>query len=159
MFVPEGSKDKQGTELHFGTNCVAPVLLYRKLQPLLKRTAESSSSGTVRVLWAGSVGIDVASPSGGGLLWDDRKDEPKVMDSTSNYAQTKVGNLFLAKELAKRDSETGIVHACFNPGNLRTDLQRHWSGVGAWITVRPHSQLPQMTTFPRRALTDNFIAY
>lgn len=137
MLVPVDSKDKQGNELHFGTNCLGPLLLYRFLQPLLEQTAASSSAGTTRVLWAGSMGIDVASPSPGGLLWDEESDQPKILnDPMTNYAQTKTGNLFIAKELAKKDSMSGVIHACFNPGNLRTDLQRHWTGFGAWITVR-----------------------
>lgn len=135
MLAPVGSKDKQGNDLHFGTNCLGPLLLYRHLRTLLERTAASSPVGATRILWAGSVGIDIASPSPGGLLWDEGTDQPKIVEPMTDYAQTKTGNLFISKELAKKDSAAGIVHACFNPGNLRTDLQRHWTGFGAWMTV------------------------
>lgn len=52
-----------------------------------------------------------------------------------NYAQTKVGNVFFAREFSKLTPQTGIIDAAFNPGNLRTELQRHWTGIDSWITV------------------------
>lgn len=139
MLIHETKTDSQGNELQFGTNCLGPFLLYQQLQPLLKAAASDSHPVATRVLWAGSIGIEVMAPSPGGLLWDKENDQPKLLDPQVNYAQTKVGNLFLTEELAKKDAEFGIVHVCFNPGNLRTDLQRHWTGIGAWMTVRASS--------------------
>jgi NAD(P)-dependent dehydrogenase (short-subunit alcohol dehydrogenase family) len=63
--------------------------------------------------------------------------KPTDEDVTNNYGQTKVGNVFLARELAKTTPQTGVVHVAFNPGNPRTELQRHWTGLAPWITVSP----------------------
>jgi NAD(P)-dependent dehydrogenase (short-subunit alcohol dehydrogenase family) len=42
-----------------------------------------------------------------------------------NYAQSKAGNIYLASEFAKRHGKDGIVSVSWNPGNLKTELQRH----------------------------------
>ncbi|TVY14192.1 putative oxidoreductase [Lachnellula arida] len=131
MYPPEGSTDAQGNELQVGTNCLGPYLLYQLLLPLLTKTASSSPTASVRVVWAASVAVHVASPQG--IIIDD-DGRPTDQGVTSNYGQTKVGNVFLARELAKTTPQTGVVHAAFNPGNLRTELQRHWTGVAPWIT-------------------------
>lgn len=134
MYPPPGSVDAQGHDLQVGTNCLGPYLLYQLLLPLLKRTAASSATGSVRVAWAASIAVHVAAPKPHGMNIEDTgcpKDEGVV----DNYAQTKVGNVFIARHCAKETPENKIVHVAFNPGNLRTDLQRHWSGLSAWMTV------------------------
>jgi retinol dehydrogenase-12 len=134
MFAPEGSKDAQGNELHIGTNCLGHYLLYQLLLPILTKTAATSPTACVRVLWAASIALHVALPHPEGFLVED-SGCPKVQDAKTNYSVSKVGNVFLARECAKTTRETGIVHATFNPGNLRTELQRHWVGIDHWITV------------------------
>jgi len=133
MYPPKGSTDAQGNELQVGTNCLGHYLLYQLLLPLLTKTASSSPTGSVRVAWAASIALHVDSPQPQGIIIDD-DGRPKDQGVTSNYSQTKVGNVFLALECAKTTPQTGVVHAAFNPGNLRTELQRHWTGVGHWIT-------------------------
>ena len=136
MFPPKGSTDAQGNDLQVGTNCLGPYLLYQQLLPLLSKTAASAPTASVRVAWAGSIAVHVAAPRPHGLVLDDAG-RPTDRGVKVNYAQTKVGNAFLARELAKSTPQTGVVHAAFNPGNLRTELQRHWSGFDAWFTVSP----------------------
>ena len=65
----------------------------------------------------------------------DNAGEPKNTDELSSYGQTKVGNVFLARAYAKTTPETGVIHTAFNPGNLRTELQRHWHGVDITFMV------------------------
>ena len=134
MHPPKGSTDAQGNELQVGTNCLGHYLLYQLLLPLLTKTASSSPTASVRVAWAASVAVHLASPQPQGIIIDD-VGRPTDQGVENNYGQTKVGNVFLARELAKTTPQTGVVHAAFNPGNLRTELQRHWSGVGRWIIV------------------------
>ncbi|GAB1319342.1 short-chain alcohol dehydrogenase [Madurella fahalii] len=136
MYPPRGSTDAQGNELQVGTNCLGPYLLYQLLLPVLARTAASPSSltGSVRVAWAASIAVHVDSPKPGIVVADDGSGRPTDQGVGQNYGQTKVGNVFLAREFAKTTPRTGVVHAAFNPGNLRTELQRHWTGVGAWLT-------------------------
>lgn len=139
MFPPEGSLTTQSHDLQTGTNLLGPYTLYKLLSPLLTETAKSSPTASVRVAWAGSVGIEVLSPKSGGMILD--KDGKPVVGTKEvtnevNYAQTKAGNYFFAAELARNEKSagTGVVHVAFNPGNLRTELQRHFKGIGATIT-------------------------
>ena len=134
----KGSGDTQYNKTQIDINCIGPCLLYRLLLPILTKTAASSPTGTVRVLWAGSIAVQVNSPQPHGMEIDDIG-RPKDTDVLSSYGQSKVGNVFLAREYAKKTPETGVVHACFNPGNLRTGLQRHWSGILIWLMVSTHT--------------------
>jgi retinol dehydrogenase 12 len=134
MYPPEGSTDAHGNELQVGTNCLGHYLLYQLLLPLLIKTAASSPTGSVRVAWAGSIAVQVSAPQPHGMILDD-DGRPKDAGVKLNYGQTKVGNVFMAREMAKATPETGVVHAAFNPGNLRTELQRHWTGLDAWLVV------------------------
>ncbi|KAI0104820.1 NAD(P)-binding protein [Nemania sp. FL0031] len=133
MYPLQGSTDAQGNELQLGTNCLGPYLLYKLLLPLLTQTAASSPTASVRVAWAGSVGVHVATSHPSGIVIED-DGRPTDQGVKPNYAQTKVGNVFFAREFSKTTPQTGIVHAAFNPGNLRTELQRHWTGLDHWIT-------------------------
>ncbi|KAI1116774.1 NAD(P)-binding protein [Nemania sp. NC0429] len=132
MVPPEGSVDAQGNELQLGTNCLGSYLLYQLLFPLLSKTASDASSptGSVRVLWAGSLAVALGSQTRPGIVIDADGGPVDQHAPWSNYAQSKVGNVFLARENAKTTPETGVVHAAFNPGNLRTELQRHSTGIG-----------------------------
>ena len=59
----------------------------------------------------------------------DYNGRPEDKGLQMNYGQSKVGNLFLARHFALATPQTGVIHACFNPGNLKTELQRHWEGL------------------------------
>ena len=130
----KGSNDPRHNEQHIGTNCIGPCLLFKLLLPVLTKTAASSPTGAVRVIWTASIAVHVSSPRPGGMELDDTG-RPKDMDELSSYGQSKVGNVFLARQYAKTTSQTGVVHASFNPGNLRTELQRHWHGLDLTFMV------------------------
>ena len=124
MNPPKGTKTAQGHDLQFGTNCLGPHLFTKYLHPVLKRTAASSASNTVRVIWASSLGIET-SPQGG--VHFDASDKLKSIGQISNYAQTKVGNVLLAIKTQELLKDAGVVSLSFNPGNLKTELTRHSS--------------------------------
>ncbi|KAF5873161.1 putative short-chain dehydrogenase protein [Botrytis fragariae] len=132
MYSPRENIGAQGHELHMVTNCLSHYLLYQLLLPLLTKTAASSPTASVRVAWAASIAVHVDSSPSGMIINEDGC--PKDQGVTANYSQSKVGNVFLARECAKMTPQTGIVHAVFNPGNLRTELQRYWTGPASWIT-------------------------
>jgi retinol dehydrogenase 12 len=134
MYPPAGSTDAQGNDLQIGTNCLGHYLLYQQLLPILTKTAASSPTGTVRVAWAGSIAVHVSCPQPHGIIMN-QDGSPTDQGVKPNYGQSKVGNVFLAHEFAKTTPQTGIVHASFNPGNLQTELQRHWTGLDRWVTV------------------------
>ena len=50
----------------------------------------------------------------------------------------KKGNVLVAKELARLYADKGIVSTSLNPGNLKTELQRHMSSIQERIVVCPY---------------------
>ena len=120
---PLGSVSKQGVELQLATNCLGPFLLTRLLLPSLKAAAESSMSpGSVRVVWASSQAIEFSAPPEG-MIMENLSSPPK--DQVANYTASKIGNLFLAAEMARRDGGSGVVSVAQNPGAANTQLLRN----------------------------------
>lgn len=144
MLPPSGSKTAQGLELQMGVNCVGPFLLTRLLTPALRdqavKEASANRHGIVRVTWASSIGADLGSPKGGvdiSLV----NEPPKITSQITDYAQSKAGNILLAAEAARREtsraseSNAAVLHCAFNPGNLKSGLQRHLSSAQKIIVV------------------------
>ena len=88
----------------------------------------------MRVGWAGSLYIDLKAPPGGinieNIKWD-----RKGGSQQDKYTQSKTANMFLASEFAKRTKGEGVIHVAFNPGNLKSPLQRHGSPVAKFFGV------------------------
>ncbi|KIX03286.1 uncharacterized protein Z518_06838 [Rhinocladiella mackenziei CBS 650.93] len=129
MVPPAGSKGAQGLDLTFQTNILGPFLFTKLLLPILKRTAENEPKGAVRVSWAGSLAVDL-NPVLGGMAWKKGKDGEATLDDTKgnsgSYGISKAANYFFAKEFGKRFGDRDqVLHNCYNPGNLASDLQRH----------------------------------
>ncbi|EOD43139.1 putative short-chain dehydrogenase protein [Neofusicoccum parvum UCRNP2] len=139
MFPPDGSKTEAGYELQIATNGLGPFLFTRHLFPILCSTAASSPPNSVRVTWAASLAIDLMAPDVG-MEFDENGDPKNFANNKTNYGQSKVANLFLAVEFAKRCEKHGILSISWNPGNIKTDLYRHISGIEAIVSVRNTSQ-------------------
>lgn len=109
------------------TNCLGPWLFTHLLHPILSSTAATAAPSTVRVSWAGSVVIDLYSPKQGMSLKSDSEPDLPLSNPQALYAISKAGNLFYASEYSKlcAKQSTGVVTTCFNPGNLKTELQRY----------------------------------
>lgn len=133
MTPPKGSVTPQRVELQMGTNCLGPFLFTRLLTPVLQRTAASQPAGAVRVTWAASLATMFA-PRGGVSL--DAHGGPKLFgDRVTDYAQSKAGNALLAREYQARVGDAaGIVSNAWNPGNLKTPLQRHQTAIEGFVT-------------------------
>jgi retinol dehydrogenase 12 len=130
MIPPAGSKTSQGHELQMGTNCLGPYLLTKLLTPLLEKTAASSPPGSVRVTWAASLGT-YFSPKTGVVM---ESTGPKIHSGPQdNYTQTKAGNAMLAQQYQAAHPSDGIISNSWNPGNLKTELQRHTPAIGQWV--------------------------
>lgn len=131
---PVGTTTRQGIEGHIGVNCVGPLMFTQALLPMLRNAAHDSSTGRVRIVWTASLSIESHAPVGG--IEADRVDCGITQDPPSDYAQSKVGNWWLAVEGARQYAEYGIVSVAQNPGQLDTDVWKHqpW-----WIMmlVRP----------------------
>ncbi|KAF1986179.1 NAD(P)-binding protein [Aulographum hederae CBS 113979] len=134
MTPPRDSLDAHGHELQMGTNCLGPFLLTQLLLPILQKTAESSPVGSVRVTWAASIAADLFSATHGVDL--DASGAPVTPKKTEmNYGNTKAGNCLLAAEFALRygKGKAPVYSVSWNPGNLRSELQRHMPSFGAWL--------------------------
>lgn len=122
MIPPQGSKTKQGYEEQLGINCVAPFLLTRLLTPLLVKTAQNAAPGSVRVIWVSSSAINRSPPGGVNL---NNMDYATDAGAWTKYGISKAGNYYYGTQFAKLYKNAGICSVSLNPGNLKTDLQRH----------------------------------
>ena len=127
MVPPAHSTSAQGHDLQYATNILGPFLFTKLLLPILRSTARPLPPGSVRVAWAGSLGIDTSSPPGGcefdrdGTLLD-----YGMASATKAYGVTKAANYLLGYEFGQRSGNAdGVLHLSFNPGNLASELQRH----------------------------------
>jgi NAD(P)-dependent dehydrogenase (short-subunit alcohol dehydrogenase family) len=119
---PIGSVSPQGHELQLATNCLGPYLLTQMLLPKMIATAKKSTPASVRVVWTGSIVVDLSAPSSG-IDIKDLSDPPK--DQQKNYTTSKTGNWLLADALAHQAGSDGVLSICQNPGNLKSQLTRH----------------------------------
>lgn len=137
--LPPGSLTPQGLEANVGTMCVGPFLLTQGLLPFLRAAAaapvRSAGTGTgggvgdsVRVVWTGSIQIEMGSPRGGVDLAAAGK---PTTNQDMDYGAAKAGNWFLAAECARRWGRDGILSVCVNPGNLNTPIfdKENWLWV------------------------------
>lgn len=133
MEPPAGSLDALGEDLQLSTNVYGPFLLTKLLYPMIQKTAAQSPPNTCRVSWAGSIAVDLTSYRPGGVHIDSSgKPIHANKSQVTNYGMTKAANLWLASEYAKRYSkDDGVVQLCFNPGNLQTELTRHYGYLKA----------------------------
>jgi len=127
---PAGSLSKQNHELQLATNCLGPCLLTQLLLPTLSATAAQSTQAAVRVVWTSSQMVDLAAIKGGLNVARLTTD-----DQAQNYTVTKVGNWFLASELAKQVGPKGILSVSQNPGNLKTNLLRSAPVFMRWVSA------------------------
>ncbi|KAI0392328.1 short-chain dehydrogenase [Xylariaceae sp. FL0594] len=126
MMPPRGSKTAQGHELQLGTNCLGPFLFTQLLTPTLVATAAKTAAtpkGSVRVVWVSSSAADILSPKGGVEM--DNLDYKREVMYPYKYGISKAGNYYHATEYARRHREDGIVSVSLNPGNLKSELDRH----------------------------------
>ncbi|KAH8597208.1 hypothetical protein B0O99DRAFT_569034 [Bisporella sp. PMI_857] len=127
MIPPQGTKTKQGYELQLGTNCVAPFLFTKLLTPILLKTAKEATAGSVRVIWVSSSATDHFSPKNG--IDMDNLDYKVDKSTYEKYGVSKAGNFYHGTEFAKLYGSEGILSLPLNPGNLKSDLQRHVPGL------------------------------
>ncbi|KAJ5380917.1 steroid dehydrogenase [Penicillium cataractarum] len=123
---PLGSISTQGHELQLATNCLGHHLLTQLLLPTLRQTAHNESPASARVIWLSSIIVDTTSAHGVNLEEFLRRDT----GMNRNYENSKVGNWFLANDLAKQAGSDGILSVVVNPGNLKSNLTRHFP---SWV--------------------------
>ena len=140
MVPPKGSRSAQGYELQYATNILGPFLFTKFLTPILKRTAETAPRGTVRVSWAGSVGLDLGSPKPGGVLFneDGSLQDVKEGDQETAYSITKAANYLLGHEYGKQNEGSGIL------SNVRVQVPSY---IGAFLSFAPCTLIENLAYF------------
>ena len=91
------------------TNCLGPFILNRLPEPILIHTARAESSPDgARIIWVSMITTSVPL---GGMQFSKESGGPKVSrNRMQDYMQSKVDNIFLASEAAKRMGEDGIIN-------------------------------------------------
>lgn len=113
----------QGYEMALGVNCVGTFLFTKLLTPTLVSTAKTAPSGSVRVIWLSSFGLELfAKPAVGISL--DNLDYHIPTAPTDRYGISKCGSWAQGVEFARRHKGDGIISLPINPGNLTSELAR-----------------------------------
>lgn len=112
-FEKERRLTKDGVEMTFAVNYLAPFILTRQLLPLLERSAPSRI-----VTVASSAHEDVDH-----IDWDNLP-ALEGYDSWNAYALSKFADITFTYTLASRIAGTGIIANCLHPGVTDTKLLR-----------------------------------
>ncbi|KAF8871709.1 hypothetical protein CPB85DRAFT_1379041 [Mucidula mucida] len=129
--VPVNELTPQGYDLQFGTNVLGHFYFTKLLLPILKSTAQTSVDKKVRVINTASV-THLYSPV---LNYDLLTDTParRKYSPDNLYGHSKYAMVVYSTELARRYGDDGIVSIGINPGNIKTELQRHMGAARKWM--------------------------
>lgn len=116
-------------------NCFGPFLFTKLLHPVIESTAKSSPAGSVRVVWLGSLMIQLMAPKGG-IDLDNLDYKKKWLDEYTRYSASKAGNLFIGSEWARRDAGNGILHLV-----SESVFRRHLSRFQKFLTICQRDRL------------------
>ncbi|OCH86008.1 NAD(P)-binding protein [Obba rivulosa] len=122
MVPPIDWLTKDGYDMQFGTNVLGHWYFTELLMPALLEGAKTSPDGHARIVTTSSSAAYFAT-----VTWDSLRDGPtrRKLGPQKLYCQSKFLNVVMAREFAKRYGDKGIISVSVNPGNLKTDLQRH----------------------------------
>lgn len=122
MWPPMDWLTEDGYDLQFGTNVLGHWYFTELLMPALLAGKHTSPDGHTRVVTTSSSGAYFDT-----VNWDSFRDGParRKLGTYTLYNQSKFLNVVVAREVAKRYGDQGIISVSCNPGNLKTDLQRH----------------------------------
>lgn len=100
------------------TNCLGPLLFTKLLLPSLRDAAKNSAPASTRIIWTSSQSAEMAPKNGWPL--SELNNITSSANQEQNYGMSKLGNWYLASELAVQLKTDGILTVAQNPGNLRT---------------------------------------
>ncbi|KAI1790000.1 NAD(P)-binding protein [Ganoderma leucocontextum] len=124
MWTPIDQLSEEGYDLQWGTNVVGHFYFTELLMPALFAGAKTSPDRHARVITTASSGAYLQT-----LEYDTLRDGSarRELGTTQLYYQSKHGNAIVARQIAKRYADRGIVSISVNPGNFKTNLTRHAS--------------------------------
>ncbi|KAG6917179.1 hypothetical protein DXG01_003615 [Tephrocybe rancida] len=116
---------EDGYDIQWGTNAVGPFHLTQLLMPALLAAASHSGPKSRVVFTSSIVGAK-------GINFDSLKDTParKTVGADQRYGQSKLANIIMAREVAQRYGDKGIIAVSLDPGGTKTGLQQHMPG---WV--------------------------
>ncbi|KAI1790008.1 NAD(P)-binding protein [Ganoderma leucocontextum] len=131
MWPPVDMLTADGYDLQFGTNVLGHFYFTELLMPALIAGAKTSPDGRARIVTTSSSGAYLGALNHGTF-----KDTPerRKLSKEDLYYQSKLAclslsartaNCVVARQVAKRYGDQGIVSISVNPGNIQTDLQRN----------------------------------
>ncbi len=133
MWCPVKDVTADGYDMQFGTNVVGHFLLTQLLLPALLKGKATSGDDHARVVTTSSPYAYV-----GHIDFDTFKDGParQNMSTEALYQQSKLADIIVSFELARRYGPQGVVSVTLHPGILKTDLLRHTNFVKRAALVR-----------------------
>jgi NAD(P)-dependent dehydrogenase (short-subunit alcohol dehydrogenase family) len=135
MRIPRRQVTEDGFEMQFGTNYFGPFALTVLLLPALQRAAYPR----ITTVSSGAANMGLKRINFGDLQWE------KSYGPWNAYCQSKLADLMLMLELARRSSADGIrlISNAAHPGFARTNLQT--SGPGRPLNFLERSIMPLMS--------------
>ncbi|KAF5326839.1 hypothetical protein D9619_004230 [Psilocybe cf. subviscida] len=131
MTPPIDMLTAQGYDLQFGTNVLGHFYFTKLLVPVLLEGAKSTPDSKARVVNTSSSGSWFANSVNFNTLKD--TSARKKAGGHYLYCQSKLGNVLLSTELARKYGDQGIVSTALNPGNLKSELTRHISAAERFL--------------------------
>ncbi|KAI5888316.1 NAD(P)-binding protein [Schizophyllum commune H4-8] len=141
MMTPMDRFTAQGYDAQFGTNVLGHYYLAKLLLPLLLSTAKSSPDKHARIIHTSSMMHWEADS----VHFETLTDTPqrKKYSKEFLYGQSKVGNILLSNQLAKRYGAEGLVSVALHPGQLKTNLAHDLPGIAQKLwQYSPHTYPP-----------------
>ncbi|KAH8101910.1 NAD-binding protein [Cristinia sonorae] len=116
---------EEGFDIQWGTNLVGPYYFTKLLLPALLAAAKSSPDKKVHVTFTASQAQEKQ------IKFDTLTDTPerKKLGPDARYGQSKMANVVISKEFARRFSDQGLVAFSLNPGGIKTPLQRNLPSI------------------------------
>eukprot|EP00887_Chlorella_sp_A99_P004157 scaffold23.g4157.t1 len=168
MAVPRREQTADGFELQTGTNHIGHLHLLRLLLPKLQKQARPARGAGTQLRGAKETSRVVAVASyaehfnGSQLHMDDLNWERRPYSAWRAYGQSKLCNILMAKELARRAQEGGwpVKAYSLHPGSINTPLTRHLGLAGSAFRVvnRVLPFVPGIKTVEQGAATTCYAA-
>lgn len=130
MVCPLEATTAQSYDQQFGVNVLGHYYFTKLLLPALAAGSNTSPDGHSRVVTTSSSAHDLTN----NINFDTLKGNSpsrKQVGKFGLYAQSKLGNVIVSTEFSKRYHDQGIVFTSLNPGNIKTELQRHLRPIEA----------------------------
>ncbi len=136
LFAPQRTLTRDGYEMTFAVNHLAPFLLTKTLLPALERAGEPSQKA--RIVTVASAAANRAS-----IELDDLM-QARHYRMLGAYGQSKLANILFTKELARRLPPKPVSANCLHPGVIATNIgNKGVIGGLVWPAIKPFLTGPE----------------